>query len=518
VKAFDFMNSTGVYLEIGQSSLKALDGDDGLELSLERQENGRLTPLCMERLTGSLRVFLKKHNWRPRLRVFCAVGARGVSLRRLSLPSSSKEEIQRLLPLQIEREFPLAPEELAWGARPLESAHASGNGAPAVQELLVAAVKREVLQEYSELLSGCGLNPVFTVAALARSSLCPQPPGSYAVLDIGRSHSELISFENGAPAAIRIVPWGGEDLTRAIEQGLAVSHAEAEKLKIHLDTESPASGERGPQIEAALEAELHSLARRLQSNWLGQKLYLTGASARLNNFTSRLSKAIGSRTECERLEVLPGEGRSAAIFGLKRSCEDEGASLPLILQLNSSRDSERVARPAHWKWAALAALLVVGALSLRYAEPLLQKGRLTRKLAEIKAYRQTLPKIDRELLFLQYLKTNQPPYLDPLFALANSAPAGARIETLSINRRGELSLRASMRDSQQVVDLRSKLIASGLFSSVVVEEQNPTPDRQKIVVRMSGVWKVGEPAKPVLEKTNAAMKTIKAVKTTNATE
>jgi len=80
VKAFDFMNSAGIYLEIGQSSLKALDGEDGLELSLERQENGRLTPLCAERLTLSLRVFLKKHNWRPRLRVFCALGARGCFL------------------------------------------------------------------------------------------------------------------------------------------------------------------------------------------------------------------------------------------------------------------------------------------------------------------------------------------------------------------------------------------------------------------------------------------------------
>src|SRR5206468_4736543 len=99
-----FLNSAGLYMEIGQSSLKVLDGEDGLELSLERQENGRLTALCVERLTLSLRVFLKQLNWRPRPRVFCALGARGVSLRRLTLPSSSKEEIQRLLPLQIERE------------------------------------------------------------------------------------------------------------------------------------------------------------------------------------------------------------------------------------------------------------------------------------------------------------------------------------------------------------------------------------------------------------------------------
>ena len=116
MKGVPFMNSAGLYVEIGQSSLKAIDGEDGLELSLERLENGRLTPLCAERLTLSLRVFLKKHNWRPHLRAFCALGARGVSLRRLTLPAGSKEELERLLPLQIEREFPLAPEDLAWDA------------------------------------------------------------------------------------------------------------------------------------------------------------------------------------------------------------------------------------------------------------------------------------------------------------------------------------------------------------------------------------------------------------------
>ena len=210
MKAFPFMKSPCVYIEIGKSSIKVLDGDNGLELSLERLENGRLTPFCGEKVTHSLRVFLKKHSWRPRLRAFCAIGARGVSLRRISLPCTSREELGRLLLFQIEREFPLPPDELAWGYCQLNEEHRQGYGAKEGHELLVVAVKREVLQEYSEILAGSGLSPVFTLGALARSALCFQPPGSYAVLDMGRSHSELISFENGAPRSIRILPWGGE--------------------------------------------------------------------------------------------------------------------------------------------------------------------------------------------------------------------------------------------------------------------------------------------------------------------
>jgi hypothetical protein len=109
-------------------------------------------------------------------------------------------------------------------------------------------------------------------------------------------------------------------------------------------------------------------------------------------------------------------------------------------------------------------------------------------MTEMKQYRDALPNVDRELLFLQYFQTNQPRYLDVLATMAESAAPGTRMESVSLNRHGDMALRASMRDASQVGDLRSKLIRSGLFSTVVVEEQTPTPDKQKVIVRMSGQW------------------------------
>ena len=496
MKTFSLFNAPCVYLEIGQSTLKALDGDAGFELPLERQENGRLTARCVENLSSRLRAFLQQQRWQPRRRAVCAIGARGVSLRRLTLPAASKEELQRLLLLQIEREFPLPPDELAWGFRPLNQERLPRNGGTAAQELFLVAVRKEVLREYSEILSGCGLSAVFTLGALARSALCRQPPGSFSVLDIGRSHSELVFFDNGAPSAIRILPWGGEDLTHAIEKGLGISHDEAEKVKVRLEEEPASSEELRQKTHAAIGAELNSLAGSIQGHGIGRKLFLTGESARLKNFAPLLARALGDPAECERMEVAPGAGRSAAILGLKRSCEEDGAAPLLVLQLAPSRNGETVARPASWKWAALAGLLVVCSLSLRYAEVLFQKPRLARRLAEIKGSRDKLPQIDRELSFLQYLKTNQPPYLDAISILANSAAPGTRPESLSMTRRGDLSLRAGVRDPQQIVEFRSKLIDSGFFSTVVVEEQTPTPDRQKVVVRMSGQWKPPGERKP----------------------
>ena len=170
------MNSPCLYLEISQGSLKLLHGNERCEFPLERLQNGRLTEACQEELKARVQAFLKRKNWQPRLEAFCAIGARGVSLRRLTLPISTREELRRLLRLQIESEFPLPPEQLAWGHQSLRH-----NGSRQ-QEVLVVAVKKELIADYSEMLSACGLNPVFTVAAIARSALCPQPPLAYSLL------------------------------------------------------------------------------------------------------------------------------------------------------------------------------------------------------------------------------------------------------------------------------------------------------------------------------------------------
>ena len=92
---------------------------------------------------------------------------------------------RQVLRLQIEAEFPLSPDDLAWGWRDIS------NGA-AKREILVAAVRKETVEDYATALAAAGLNPEFTVAALARNALCPQPDGSHAVLEIARNYSCLL--------------------------------------------------------------------------------------------------------------------------------------------------------------------------------------------------------------------------------------------------------------------------------------------------------------------------------------
>jgi len=435
VKDLPLINSSPVYIEVCQGSLKVLKEGAGLELALERAANGRLTSACKESIAAGLQKFLDRKPWQPRATAFCAIGANGVSLRRLSLPASGKDDLQRLLLLQIESEFPLSPDELAWGWQSLPSKEAGK------QDVLVVAIRQEVVADYAEALMAGGVKPVFTLGALARAALGAKPSRDYALLDINGSQAELVTFENGVPVSARVFP-----LTTVAE----------------------------------------ATARALGSNWNGQKLILTGAN---DETTSKVTRALGGGAAVETLVTESGTGRSPAIQGLKKSVALNGGSLPLTLQVKAKRVSGKfnLANPDAKLWAMRAAALLCALLILPYAEALILKPFLTRKLAALKADKGRLTMIDRELDFLQSLKQSQPPYLDAIYLMSKLAPQGSKIESLTMNRRGEVSLRGSVRDASQVTDFRTKLINSGFFANIAVEEQ--APGQQKLNVRISAQWK-----------------------------
>ena len=441
MKETAFMNSSPAYIEISTGTLRALRDNDGVDLPLEREPNGRLTQDCKDKLIVNLQKFLDRKAWQPRVKAFCAISAKGVSLRRLTLPTSTKEEFQRLLRLQIESEFPLPPDDLAWGWQPLET-----NSAVAKREVLVAAGKKEVVEEYADVLSACGANPVFTMTALVRRAMSPPQLSPYAMLDIGERQCELATFDPGVPVSVRVLPASaGASLAEAVSKSLG-------------------------------------------ANWGGRKIFLTGASDEL---ATQFTRSLGIGVSCEALKFESGAGRSAGTLGLKKSVEQNGGLPPLVLQVQARpvNGSFDFSAPDIKKWAVRAAALICVLLVLPYAEALVLKPFLARKLAKLKAEKVRLTTIDRELEFLQSLKQTQPPYLDALYTFAKSAPQGSKIDSLSMNRRGDVSLRGSMRNADQVTDFRSKLIGSGFFSTVAVEEQALTPDRQKVNVRMTAQWK-----------------------------
>jgi hypothetical protein len=206
----------------------------------------------------------------------------------------------------------------------------------------------------------------------------------------------------------------------------------------------------------------------------------------------RLKEALGTDVDCEPLEYPSGPGQSAAMVGLRHFAESNGRCPPLILQAAPARhDASARSGPTLLKWAAAAVLLTVAILGMRYAEALGNAPALERQLDAWEKAQATQPAIDRELRFFQYLATNRPPYLEAIAQLAEAAGRGTVIQSLAINGQGDVSFRGTMPNSKQATDFRAKLVRSGWFTSVVLEEQTPVDNEQKVNVRISAHWRPG---------------------------
>jgi Tfp pilus assembly PilM family ATPase len=161
VKKRNAANTEGPFVDVGHSSLKILWGGKGLRLPVERGSDGKLTESSKKQIVERLQAFLPSRR-RSNSKVDCALPARGVSLRRFSLPPVSSEELQRLLWLQMEREFPLPPDDLCWGYQLFDGERGRDReNAEAVQPVVVLALRREIVDDYASLFSVLGLEPVF---------------------------------------------------------------------------------------------------------------------------------------------------------------------------------------------------------------------------------------------------------------------------------------------------------------------------------------------------------------------
>lgn len=439
-----FMKSSPLCLEFSRSALKILAGTDGAEFPLERAGDGRLTATCHTRLTAELRGWLNRLGRTAAQTAWCAIDARGVSLRCLNLPAVAEAALPQVVRLQIESEFPIPPEDLAWGYQLLGEPERQPDGSRK-QAVLVAAVKKEVVADYATLLATVGLTGVFTLAALARVAFCQLPPVGGAVLEWSAGGGELVVYEPPKTILLRHLP------------GTEPNHA----------------------------SSLGALAKNLRQYFARPRLWVPGNE----NLAIALSRELPADWQVEAVPVTAGSGISSATLGLQTWAAGQGTP-PLTLQAKPAAAPKPIASPALVQWGVRAGVLLLAVLLLPVLEAYVMTGPLTAKLARFQARANELKgTVDRELDFLQYLKQNQPPCLAAIYVMSQAAPQGMNVESLSLNRKGDVVLRGSLRNGQQVAEFRAKLIASGFFASVTVEEQNPTPDHQKVNFHLTGQWK-----------------------------
>ncbi len=498
-----------LFVDFGWDSIGILSGGRGIEIPLERDGTGALEPAERAAVVSQVREFLRLRRRGSTRRAICALPARGVSLRRLSLPAVPSDERDRILALQVEREFPLGPAEIVWGHGVFRG---SGNGVspPEEQEVVVAAMRADLLDGYRDLLGDCGIDPRFGLGAIAASRICPGVQGLCAVLDIGRTQSELLIVDGGVPVSVRSLAAGGDDVTRVLADRLGISRRDAETAKRMSDV-----AESSPEVAAALAEAVDDAASRYArwieeccavradaaadaTNGVGarwpERVYLVGDGARLVGLPRAIEAASGVSLECESIVAGGNPGQSAVNLGLRRHVNRGGVGPDIEFAASATRVAKKAktAGASARVWILLAIALAAGALALRYAGPLWKRDALESRLAAARIEREMLPVVDLELDFLRTLEAGQLPYLEAVTVLANLAPKGTAFHSLTINRRGDLTFEGRVPKFEMVNAYRAKIATCGWFRNVVLHEQAASKDKKRkgIIFRLSAAVRV----------------------------
>src|SRR3989449_3216500 len=127
-------------------------------------------------------------------------------------------------------------------------------------EVLVVAVKREIINSYTEAIRAAGLEPVlvdvdyFALENMFELNYDPPSGRAIALVNIGARYSSINILKNGRSTFTGDVPVGGRDITEGLIRDLGVSAEEADALKAGKGSATVAVEQAAGTIEAAAGA------------------------------------------------------------------------------------------------------------------------------------------------------------------------------------------------------------------------------------------------------------------------
>lgn len=263
------------------------------------------------------------------------------SFHRVSLPFTDRAQIEGTLPFTLEEEVPFDLDDMVLGWRIAEQVDGS--------EIVAVMARHELLAEWLAALDEHGIDPVavhvdadvygpwgaITPAGDGDDPELEDPSAPLvAVVDVGHAHSTLTVVRNGVAQMCRSISTGGYAFTRAIQQALDCTWAQAEAFKHGgpdvdgfrgpADDEPTERVSTGlpPKAREALDGAMGLLLAEIRStlikaeDQLGSEVLevrVTGGSSQLDGLAGRLSADLGVPV---RQAVDPSGDAASGVYAL----------------------------------------------------------------------------------------------------------------------------------------------------------------------------------------------------------
>ena len=179
----------------------------------------------------------------------CATGVSGnaVIVKKISLPQMSPEELSESIHWEAEQYIPFDIQDVSLDYEVIEGGGSGGN-----MDVLLVAVKKDKISEYTSALTQAGRTPtivdvdVFALQNCYEMNYGIDPGRVVALLNIGASIMNVNVVKGGVSVFNRDIAAGGNQYTDAIQKDLNLSFEQAEALKKGEQVEGASPGQPAP--------------------------------------------------------------------------------------------------------------------------------------------------------------------------------------------------------------------------------------------------------------------------------
>jgi general secretion pathway protein L len=293
-----------VGLDIGQTAIKAvrfrrrLTGRESVEYFHLPLPFGKPESAEPARLAGHLRNFLWQHGLYGSGDIVTALPCQDLFIRTLSFPFRDAAKLEQVVPFEVENLIPMALDDVAMGSVVLPpKLVADGSQKPKGADVLISAAPKDKVAEHLKFLASADLKPaaigvdgmaLYSVTKFLQEEGAPVP-GDLAIIDVGATKTTLCLIQEGRPAALRTVLWGGNHLTHALAVRYACSFAEAERRKRAMAVQEVDAWLEPllKELRVSLHAYEGSTHQRLSHCWV------SGGGSKLRELSGHVAHELG---------------------------------------------------------------------------------------------------------------------------------------------------------------------------------------------------------------------------------
>jgi type IV pilus assembly protein PilM len=247
--------------------------------------------------------------------VVLGMGGQRVFARELSVQRAPLAQIRESLPFHVQDLLPVPVSDTILDFYPI-SEETTEDGVM-VNGLLIAAIK-DAVKSNVEAVRQAGLHPLrvdFIPFGLTRAVAPLRADEEYtALVGVGANTTNIVVERGGVPQFVRIIPSGGDDITRQLSKALKVDAVEAEVLKRSLGLAAaplPSEQHAAAEVIHGVVGELLASIRNTLSYFATTKrsaqlkrIVVSGGGTQLTGFNEALAELTGLRVT--RANLLEG--------------------------------------------------------------------------------------------------------------------------------------------------------------------------------------------------------------------